>query len=197
MAPDVVAITGIAVACVGVAIAVFQLRLAALTLMRIDQQIDLAQREIALVDADLKNNQRMTDEALRRPDIEVRIELRPDNRSPSPNRYFFSQIRNRGSRTSHGQRVEIFVPTANGFSNPDLRETFEGVEFVGRIYTRFTDGAGSLYATSRWETLRPGAGLTAIPVENATAIPMYWRVYDDFGSYPKDGFQRVEVAVPQ
>ena len=169
--------------------------IAAVTLGAVLWQIRLAHKELAAVNADLKNNQQQMKEFLRRPNLHaaasVSVAQNPDGR------YLNLTVKafNDGDRASPLHLFEVLVPQqyshrANHAPNDPGLRTVNGVVYSVEYHSSLKHPMGAVYPNKH-----PMVYTVAVFVTfEATDLTLLWRIYDDYGKYPADNYGTFRVT---
>ncbi len=178
------------------AVAWATLWIALATLVAVMCQILLARKELDVVREDLKNNRKMMDEAFRRPDLQAAIAVFNKIYDPNESKQrvngleyppFYTvnmqiTVSNRGKRPTGGFMLELLTPLDKTIyrTNSEAR-VIDGVKYVANLnYNREFSmyPFGNTLSYMQAHRFRTDAG----------SVTVLWRLYDDFGQYPADGF---------
>jgi hypothetical protein len=176
-------------------IATWALAVAVVTLLAVAYQIYLARRALNTVNADLSNNRRMIDDALRKPKMRATqwSEFRfPSDRRDWINAMVVVSLANEGDRLTPALLLEFLVPQDSAYNAlpPGHQEgrTVKGVYYrvITAQYQHVLFPNDISAEINRFQfSVKPG-------VQTFTCL---WRAYDMYGKYPPDDYGQWTFAV--
>jgi hypothetical protein len=160
------------------------------TLIGVLAQIVLARNEVGLVKADLLQNKRMIDEALKHPKLVLLFDNSADLGNamvPTVNVEAYEVptaslvVTNSGERTAHNVRTELYIPKA-------LLPNYKGAEkqIDGINHVIFQGIAGDDQIHPLRAPVRAFANASYPRLERFSERQrLRWRLFDDYGIYPE------------
>lgn len=180
-------------------VAYLALAVAISTLAAVGCQIRIALREVDYVRKDLENSSTQITEFMRRPNLYATFENGARERTfPSgviaQGINFLFRAVNDGDRVSRGFLLEFLIPVPllSGFSGTTRKEQVDGRStecFVIQLKP-----GGDLYPNNVPTQPFSTALLTLNRLEPGQRHQCLWRLYDEFGKYPKDEFGSLEIV---
>lgn len=190
--------------CLGTdAVAWVTLLVALATLIAVLYQIQLARQELRAVKEDLENNRQQIHELFRRPDLrEIFSVFNKIYEKNNPTEkiagleylpYYTvnmqTQIKNHGGRAVDGFMLEVLTPLESTIYRKDSEtRTIITQQYVANLhynkdFVSYPFGNTLGYMTSHRFRI------------NAGKVTILWRLYDEHGSYPADGYGRWTFTV--
>ena len=169
------------------------------TLIAVGAQIYLARQEIKLVSQDVKQNTEQFSEFLRRPRLVISVSAILQKVGPIGGQTFAIQprvrARNVGNRVTHQIRSEVLIPLERMLdavppNDANVREV-RGTKYL--VWDDFCEGRIYPEAPPVSFNEIPGGVRNPVRLIDESRFTVLCRLYDEFGTYPKDDYGKVDV----
>jgi hypothetical protein len=179
-------------------VAFWALGVSVVTFLAVAAQIKIASDEVGYVKQDLLNNQRQLEEAMRRPNL-ICVFLHSHRNGVGINAQYQEttlqcSVVNTGDRLSTSYLVEVFVLQSalrQADANAGSSRVVNNQGY--RLFQATSPQGRPIYPNRMPQTPTP-AGMAFAMASGPGSTTVLWRIYDEYGTYPKDDYGRYEIT---